>query len=415
MADGGFRGTTLDQDSRFADKQKKLLKSMRFPSNFAQKVDLSKVNLTVIKPWIHKRVIELLGIEDELLINYIFEMLEDPKKKIDPKDLQISLTEFLAKDTPAFVSSLWDLLLSAQENIGGIPKVFLEEKMKEVAKLEEEKKRMADEIRKRVLASSSTVSGAVSGVVNPDRERQIDGGRDGDRDGDRERDGGRRSNSRWDDRRDDRRDVSRRDDNSRRDDYRRNDYRRDDYSRRDDYRRDRGDYNNRDRDRDSYSIRGGGGGSGDRDDGKRDARTTKRDAEPRIDDYGRDRDYARRDDRGRDRDRDRSVRRWGDGDDKDDKRSSSDHRSSNKRDLEDSPPRRSSSKRERVVGEGSDSEVVKEGKHANETEEERRERKRAKKAKKAHKHKKSKSSRHDDDDGDAGFGRDGSPSPSKDD
>lgn len=34
------KGTTTEQDSRFADKRKKLMKTMKFPSNLDQKVPL---------------------------------------------------------------------------------------------------------------------------------------------------------------------------------------------------------------------------------------------------------------------------------------------------------------------------------------------------------------------------------------
>ena len=40
---------------------------------------MTKVNLDVIKPWVTNRVTELLGIEDEVLIEYIFNMLESEK------------------------------------------------------------------------------------------------------------------------------------------------------------------------------------------------------------------------------------------------------------------------------------------------------------------------------------------------
>jgi hypothetical protein len=39
MADAGFfKGTSAEQDSRFANKQKKLLKQMKFPANIDVKV-----------------------------------------------------------------------------------------------------------------------------------------------------------------------------------------------------------------------------------------------------------------------------------------------------------------------------------------------------------------------------------------
>mgnify|MGYP001072077662 CR=1 FL=1 len=69
-----------DQDARFADKEKKLLRSMKFPPEYSQKVDPTKVNWEVMKPWIAKRVTELLGgLEDEVLIAYIYEQVEGKK------------------------------------------------------------------------------------------------------------------------------------------------------------------------------------------------------------------------------------------------------------------------------------------------------------------------------------------------
>ncbi len=36
-----------------------------------------KVNLDVIKPWITKRLEELLGLEDDVVIEFVFNQLED--------------------------------------------------------------------------------------------------------------------------------------------------------------------------------------------------------------------------------------------------------------------------------------------------------------------------------------------------
>jgi serine/arginine repetitive matrix protein 1 len=44
MADAGFfKGTSAEQDSRFANKQKKLLKQMKFPDNIDIKVKRMKI------------------------------------------------------------------------------------------------------------------------------------------------------------------------------------------------------------------------------------------------------------------------------------------------------------------------------------------------------------------------------------
>lgn len=51
----------------------------------------------------------------------------------DPKFMQINITGFLqAKNAREFMKELWTLLLSAQENIGGIPSPLLEKKKEEI-------------------------------------------------------------------------------------------------------------------------------------------------------------------------------------------------------------------------------------------------------------------------------------------
>lgn len=77
MDAGFFRGTSAEQDNRFSNKQKKLLKQLKFAECLDKKVDMTKVNLEVIKPWITQRVTEVLGFEDDVVIEFIFNQLED--------------------------------------------------------------------------------------------------------------------------------------------------------------------------------------------------------------------------------------------------------------------------------------------------------------------------------------------------
>ena len=58
---------------------KKLMKSMRFAPNLEKKVDMSKVNLDTVKPWVTRRVTELLGFEDDVVIEFVFNMLENER------------------------------------------------------------------------------------------------------------------------------------------------------------------------------------------------------------------------------------------------------------------------------------------------------------------------------------------------
>ncbi|KAI0002131.1 hypothetical protein BJV74DRAFT_876601 [Russula compacta] len=139
MADAGFfKGTSADQDRRFSDKELKLLKTLKFPPQFDTKVDVRKVNLQVIRPWVAKKVVELVGFEDEVLIEYAMGLLEDESQPTpDPKKMQINLTGFLTDSTAAFMVALWNLLIEAQDSPAGIPRSFVEEKKEEMRRAKE--------------------------------------------------------------------------------------------------------------------------------------------------------------------------------------------------------------------------------------------------------------------------------------
>uniref|UniRef100_A0A8C9WNK0 Serine/arginine repetitive matrix protein 1 n=1 Tax=Scleropages formosus TaxID=113540 RepID=A0A8C9WNK0_SCLFO len=135
-------GTSAEQDNRFSNKQKKLLKQLKFAECLEKKVDMTKVNLEVIKPWITQRVTEILGFEDDVVIEFIFNQLEE--KNPDSKMMQINLTGFLnGKNAREFMRDLWPLLLSAQENIAGIPSAFLEQKKEEIKQRQLEQEKLA--------------------------------------------------------------------------------------------------------------------------------------------------------------------------------------------------------------------------------------------------------------------------------
>ncbi|XP_066382412.1 uncharacterized protein [Miscanthus floridulus] len=147
MSGGFFRGTSADQDTRFSNKQAKLLKTQKFAPELDHLVDMSKVKMDVMKPWIAKRVTELLGFEDEVLINFIYGLLEE--KEADGKKIQIQLTGFMEKNTVKFMKELWSLLLSAQQNASGVPQQFLDEKEAEIQQKKAEDDRIAQEIQKK--------------------------------------------------------------------------------------------------------------------------------------------------------------------------------------------------------------------------------------------------------------------------
>ncbi|KAI5576209.1 hypothetical protein BDE02_09G029300 [Populus trichocarpa] len=147
MSGGFFRGTSADQDTRFSNKQAKLLKSQKFAPELDHLVDTRKMKMDVIRPWIATRVTELLGFEDEVLINFIYGLLDG--KEVNGKEVQISLTGFMEKNTGKFMKELWTLLLSAQKNESGVPQQFLDAKEEETRKKQAEVDRIANEIQKK--------------------------------------------------------------------------------------------------------------------------------------------------------------------------------------------------------------------------------------------------------------------------
>lgn len=129
--DGGFRGTNADQDIRFSDKDRKLMKQMKFEPCLDQKVDLTKVNIDVLKPWITTKVNNILGMEDDVVINYVFNTFDEPN--FNPKRLQINLAGFLnARKAREFMGELWGMMLEAQASEDGIPASLIDKKMKEL-------------------------------------------------------------------------------------------------------------------------------------------------------------------------------------------------------------------------------------------------------------------------------------------
>ncbi|KAF2836345.1 PWI domain-containing protein, partial [Patellaria atrata CBS 101060] len=107
------------------------LKSTKFPPEFNQKVDMRKVKIEVMKKWIAGKISEILGNEDDIVIELCFNLLEGERFP-NIKNLQIQLTGFLDKDAATFCKELWGLCLSAQENNLGVPKELLEAKKLEL-------------------------------------------------------------------------------------------------------------------------------------------------------------------------------------------------------------------------------------------------------------------------------------------
>ncbi|KAJ2497461.1 Serine/arginine repetitive matrix protein 1 [Coemansia sp. RSA 1972] len=146
MAGGFFRGTNVEQDQRFGDASKKMIDQAKFSSVLKKPVNMSKVNLEAIKPWLADKINTLLGIEDDVLFDFVVNMLEESDTP-DARAIQVNLAGFLEDKTSEFMQNLWIVLLEAQQSEGGIPESFIRNKMKELRLKREEEEQAAARIR----------------------------------------------------------------------------------------------------------------------------------------------------------------------------------------------------------------------------------------------------------------------------
>jgi serine/arginine repetitive matrix protein 1 len=60
-----------------------------------------------MRPWITDNVIEMLGFEDEVVVELIINLLESTNSNGDGRMIQIELTGFLEDKTYNFMKNLW--------------------------------------------------------------------------------------------------------------------------------------------------------------------------------------------------------------------------------------------------------------------------------------------------------------------
>mmetsp|Transcript_25626 Transcript_25626/g.65121 ORF Transcript_25626/g.65121 Transcript_25626/m.65121 type:complete len:235 (-) Transcript_25626:225-929(-) len=197
---GFFRGTSTDQ-VKCVNAEQKLIKSLEkkgmFPEHFAKKVDITKVSMDVLRPWITRRITELMGFEDDIVVDFCITQLEEKSEKgLDPKLLQVNMTGFMERKAAPFCSEVWTHLLSAQESPVGVPRDFIDKKKDELRQKREEAERVQEELQRRKRDLEEAQGGG--GVVAMQQQGQR-GGRQGSgagsvRRSSRSRSGGRRHN-----------------------------------------------------------------------------------------------------------------------------------------------------------------------------------------------------------------------------
>ncbi|ABN68103.2 Probable RNA-binding protein [Scheffersomyces stipitis CBS 6054] len=120
-------------DSEFVKKQATKDRSgTKYPKCFKVEVDVTKVNLPIIKDWITRTISEHLP-DDDIVADYVYELLVANEKNPDIKGIHSQVQDFLGKEESlVFCEKLWKLLISAQDDVDGIPKEILEERKKEM-------------------------------------------------------------------------------------------------------------------------------------------------------------------------------------------------------------------------------------------------------------------------------------------
>eukprot|EP00658_Telonema_sp_P-2_P020890 TRINITY_DN1828_c0_g1_i1.p1 TRINITY_DN1828_c0_g1~~TRINITY_DN1828_c0_g1_i1.p1 ORF type:complete len:319 (+),score=28.88 TRINITY_DN1828_c0_g1_i1:40-996(+) len=176
-----------------------------YPPCFKRKVNEKRVKMDAIVRWAPRRVVQLLGYEDEVVVSYVTEMLKDGG--INPRSLQVALTGFLNEKAPVFTKDLWDLMLDGQNQPDGVPtQLALHENLDETPidetdfkqRLKEFSKEMVERVGADQLAEPpSSVGGAAAESKEQDqressrehkhRRRDRKERRDHDRDGRRAR------------------------------------------------------------------------------------------------------------------------------------------------------------------------------------------------------------------------------------
>ena len=137
-----IKGTASVVDNHALKKQ---LKKTRFPKIFNEKVSLDKINIPVLSQWIETELERLLGMDDEIVSSTAINLfLDNGSAMLEPKKAQLQLGGFLGEsEAAAFCKKLWSMMLDAQKQSTGIPKVLLEQKKKELAKQREAQEAIA--------------------------------------------------------------------------------------------------------------------------------------------------------------------------------------------------------------------------------------------------------------------------------
>jgi len=138
---------------------------LQYAEGLEQKVDLRRVNLDALKPWIADKVSRLLNSQDsvkvppDVAIDYCYKQLSSKGMLINGKQMQDSISTLIqGKPARLYMAELWPLLVSAQSSPMGIPMAMIEAKKREIL-AREGKKSKIDKIGKKIDLAVNDLNG----------------------------------------------------------------------------------------------------------------------------------------------------------------------------------------------------------------------------------------------------------------
>lgn len=147
MAGGTFLPGVKGGDIRYERRQAKLAQSL----STLPRLTMSGVVIDSLRGWIEGRLAELVGINDEVLLDFVMNTLEE-KQTIEAGELRVLLIPFMGEEhSDTFVKELWDWVGKAHKD-GGIPAEFEVEykaRLKAEKELQDRKERQKEDERNR--------------------------------------------------------------------------------------------------------------------------------------------------------------------------------------------------------------------------------------------------------------------------
>jgi len=144
-----FRGSASTDTGRFENKTIKMMNKITFPPELVNtRINMENIELEPFKKWIAMKIETILGIDDDILTNLIFNLLEKEQFP-NVRYIYVQLVPFLERHVRKFMLELWALLDSAQNSGTGIPQEMLDSLRQELDQKKKEQAKIGHALEKR--------------------------------------------------------------------------------------------------------------------------------------------------------------------------------------------------------------------------------------------------------------------------